>query len=383
MTSFAAISEHVREKPVLLATDISASLGGPNKTMNQFAQAIDAQVISLGATGDKSTAVTYVNTKRFPFFRQYGVPASKNHLLRALAKAKLVSCHVLFRYPPHIVHEVYRKYDVPYWFVPHGILDPYGMNRRASIKKAWMNIWGKKFLRDANKVIFATEREREKALPWLSRTDNTVVIPWGVSRVNVDRATARKIWLERLSIKEPARILLFMARLETMKRPLETIRAFAACSCKELHLVVAGPEENVKIKECAMLAKELGVENRVKIIGPVFDKSEKAHLLNAVDGFISWSWRENFGHSAMEALAAGKPAILSEGHDVIEELKAIKWGWCVDNNDISSLRAAICDFAEMDGSDLASMGHMLMDYFDEKFSPRKLEKSLNNLMDTI
>jgi hypothetical protein len=67
------------------------------------------------------------------------------------------------------------------------------------------------------------------------------------------------------------------------------------------------------------------------------------------DGFVSLSYRENFGYSFAEALAYGLPAIVSSGHDLAHDIvgpyKEFSCGWLLDGDARSQAVAAIREWA--------------------------------------
>ena len=47
-----------------------------------------------------------------------------------------------------------RRHQVPYWFVPHGSLDPWAMNKGSTVKNLYLTLGGKRFLEQSSTVIF-------------------------------------------------------------------------------------------------------------------------------------------------------------------------------------------------------------------------------------
>jgi hypothetical protein len=76
-----------------------------------------------------------------------------------------------------------RKYAVPYWFVPHGILDPWVMQYGRFAKKAYWACGGARFLEHASTVIFSTSLERDKAVSQFE-LPSSEIIHWPVDLVD-------------------------------------------------------------------------------------------------------------------------------------------------------------------------------------------------------
>ena len=165
-------------------------------------------------------------------------------------------------------------------------------------------------MRRAACVVFATEREREKAQPFLRGVESRV-IHWPVEYVDTSmQALARERLRMRHKISHDMKLLLYLGRLHPMKRPLETIEAIGQCADCNLHLLVVGPDSDVLTRaECEQFCIERHIEN-VHFDEPVYGV-EKYDYYMGTDGFINSSHRENFGYTVAEALACGKPVILS------------------------------------------------------------------------
>jgi len=108
---------------------------------------------------------------------------------------------------------------------------------------------------------------------------------------------------ERLGLRPDTRLLLFLGRFGKDEAALETLQAFAAQAVPNVTLVVAGMTETYSRAELAEAAHGARAPN-VMVPGPVYG-AEKAGAFFAADGYISLSWRENFGYTAAEALARG------------------------------------------------------------------------------
>jgi len=317
--------------PLLTGIDLVPSMGGPFKTVRCFQRALGGRVVSFTHPLDMHEAdssITHVRSIGGRLGRLF-LPAAPGQLARAdalLPGVNLMTCHILYRHSAHWVRSRARRLGAPFWVVPHGCLDPYVFTYRAGMKRAWMRLLGRRMLRDASRVIFSTRREMEKARPWLSR-DNARVVRWPVDLADLAaRETARARWRERLDIAADARVLLFLGRLNPMKRPLETVRALAAADAPGVDLIVAGPDGGLTAAVVRDAVREAGVGTRVHALGPVYG-AEKEALMLAADALISLSVRENFNHAAAEAMAAGLPLILSPGNDLANDLEGVGCGW--------------------------------------------------------
>ena len=347
----------------IISLGLFKETGGPTKTIGAFKQALDANLycfcgkaeLSAGSLAvDGACAVEGVST---PILKQlvYSTTRYTQQAEIAVSKSSIISCHSFYRYHALWTNAIARKYNIPYWFVPHGILDPWVMQNSTIQKRLFWATGGRRFLDEAATVIFSTSTEFEKASAQFDLPASEV-IPWPVEFVDCsDRGRRRSGVREKLGIDEEAKILLYFGRLHTMKKPLETIRAFAAGGDENLHLMMLGNEQDVSLKDCYEIARESGVHDRVHLVGPVYG-NEKYDYLLAADAYISLSHRENFNHSAAECLSAGLPLILSRGNDLQGDLveEECTWGLCDDSPETAS--KAVEEFNNLSIEKLQQMG---------------------------
>ncbi|WP_347100778.1 glycosyltransferase [Sagittula stellata] len=315
----------------LLTLGLYPSSGGPAKSIRAFRDALGAEVVSWvdpaelvaqDLIWDRTTVVT---GSAAPVLKQLQIPVngSTTAAERLIAQSRLVSVHSFWRWHNAWIHKVCRRHGVPYWYVPHGSLDPYVFESGATTKRLFMRGVGRTFLRDAATVVYSTEREREKARDIVGH-DRAEVIHWPLADSDFRKrdSSVRAATRARLGIPEQAVTFLYFGRLSPMKRPLDTIRAFSAAETGGAHLIIVGNDFGITAADCRRVAAEAGVANRVHVIGAVYG-AEKYGYLDAADVYMSLSSRENFNYTAAEALASGLVLILSPGNDLAPDLACL------------------------------------------------------------
>lgn len=345
----------------VLALGLYRSSGGPAKSVKAFAAALDAHPVSWVDPIQYAREplvwerTTVVRGRWMPPLRQLLVPRADDAQAaeRLVAASSLVSCHSFWRWHTIWLARVAERHRVPYWFVPHGSLDPFVFSS-GRLAKQWFLAEARPFLSNAAAVVCATRREYEKLAP-LVPTAQPIVLPWPLDDddFRLRDPVARLAERRSLGIPEEAFCLLFFGRLDPMKRPLETIDAVAAAGIDDVHLIMMGNEFGVSRTACVERARQLGIERRVHVVGPRYG-AEKHACVNAADAFISLSHRENFNYTAAECMAAGLPVILSPGNDLAGDLDGTECGALLDTT--GNAPQAIADLCRMSSATRQRLG---------------------------
>ncbi len=372
----------------LVGLDLVPSTGGPSKTIKYFKDALSANVISftnavkLEQEGSAIPGTIHIKQKNNFLGKVFAWP-EKSSTIKAYHTAKqsdLLTCHILWRYSAHWVYYLSRKHDIPYWVILHGCLDPYVFSYRSWVKKIWFILFGRSFLQNASLIICSSQREREK-IKELYYGTNVEVVYWPTTLFNfVDEKATREIVRSNYGIKDNERVLLFLGRLHSIKRPIETIKAFLNASVANTKLLIVGPFESYSKEYIQNFIQiEGGSGANVQILGPLYGK-EKFEIILASDGYISLSLKENFGHTVVEALSAGKPLILTPGIDLSMELSVLNCGWFLSNNSIEQASNAIVEFSKKPQQDLVEMGGRGKSWVLKNLSFQNFQEKLNSFI---
>jgi glycosyltransferase involved in cell wall biosynthesis len=373
-------------KILLTGLSLVPRYGGLPKTMRKFGEALGAKIVSFTSATlpqeelDAFPEVKHIRTGRSKLLDWYawGSPKDRAPAEVAASEADLLSCHVMLRYHAHWVRRMAKRHNIPYWFVPHGQLDPYVYTYRAGIKHLWLKLFGQRLMREAAHVIYSTEQERQKA-EWFYKGDNTRVVHWPVDLIDVsEKAQAREALRSELGLNPEDRVLLYLGRIHSMKNPIKTIELLAESADARVHLLIVGPDGDVSAQECNEKARALGVAEQVHVTGPLYGEDKTRALLGA-DAFISLSHRENFGHTAAESIAAATPVILSPGNDLGPDLMPYDCGFFLEDDSMECAVRAIHDFMAKDNAELEAMGERGRTFVAEKLSFEMFRERLETL----
>lgn len=144
--------------------------------------------------------------------------------------------------------------------------------------------------------------------------------------------------LEHRPANGPRRIL-FLGRLGNRKGTFDLVRAFAALgtSSGDATLVCAG---DGAIAQTSLLARELGIAERVSCPGWLDPAASAAHLATA-DLFVLPSYAEGLPMALLEAMAAGLAVITTPVGGIPEVVHHMENGYLIQAGDIQALSGAL------------------------------------------
>lgn len=154
---------------------------------------------------------------------------------------------------------------------------------------------------------------------------------WSASNGKFDRAAVRASW----GVPENAPVVLYCAKLQPWKKPLDLLESFAKANSRGAYLVFAG--EGPQRTELESRVQSLGIPDRVRVLGFV-NTSQLPSFYNAADLFVLPSAYDPCPLVVPEAMFSGLPVILSDA--VLGRLEMIdvgKSGYLYPSGDIDAL----------------------------------------------
>ena len=199
------------------------------------------------------------------------------------------------------------------------------------------------------------------------------VIPYGFdldARVRQDDSTrARKRAEAR--VDDSAFVIGWAGRLTDVKRPLDLVRAAAAVDGSVL--VLAGDGE--LRAELEALTHELGMEDRVRLLGYVADMGS---WYAAFDAFLLTSANEGAPVVAIEAQSAGVPVVATDAGGTRTVVDDGETGFIVDIGDVSALSDRLRQLRDETGL-RRSLGATGAERMRDKFSIERMADDIDRL----
>ena len=145
------------------------------------------------------------------------------------------------------------------------------------------------------------------------------------------------------------------------------VRAFGEVARRrsDLHLLIAGPDQDGYGAKMRRWIAEEGIADRVTFTGMLLDR-QKYVVLKGADIFVLASRSENFGIAVAEAAACGLPVIISNKVNIWKDLEDAKAA-IVTNCEISEVARGIEKLSQ--NSELReSMGRRGREFVSERYS---------------
>jgi glycosyltransferase involved in cell wall biosynthesis len=172
------------------------------------------------------------------------------------------------------------------------------------LKRLWIACIERRSLRSAAGIQTTSPRELQEFRSFGFDAVDPFLIPHGIDLSELGPATARP---PAPPEGRRARIL-FLGRISWEKGLDRLIPAMRHVSGVEL--VVAGNDESGYTERLKEIARRHGISDRITFTGPVQGR-EKWDLLHSAALLVLPSYSENFGMVALEAMAAGRPVVVT------------------------------------------------------------------------
>jgi len=312
----------------------------------------------------------------------------------------------------HTVRCALRGSGVPYFVFPHGMLDPAfaRLYPFKHIKKQLYWWWREgRALREAAAVCFTSEEERQRARgTFRPYAVNERVVAYGTAKppsAPERQAEMKEVFLEKFPVLRGSDFLLFLGRLHHKKGLHELIEGFAkfremqrASESKPPILVIAGPCSEPKLLRSLMRqADRLGLsqlnlrrdepgegsiletsvsgESARLIWLPMLGDDLKWGALLASEAFVLSSHQENFGIAVAEALACGRPVLISDKVNIWREIAESRAG-LVASDTVEGIVDLLTRWSALAPAERAEMSAAAVECFERNFEISRAAESL-------
>ena len=301
-------------------------------------------------------------------------------------------------------HRHAREFDLIYvasnWgypFVPacrsaQAARTPYVITPRASFKRnTWEGRFAKKLcyhwlverrlINRAAAVHYTTALERNDSL-WLKLRPPDFIIPNPVDLAEFEQLPPRGLFRAKYGIPSDREVILYLGRVEPAKGLDIALESFAkvAMTNPKANLVIAGPEEDNYRRVLDRMIVALNIVKRVLLTG-LLDARTRLEALFDTDVFILTSYSENLGMSAVEAMAAGVPVLVSDRVGLADDIQHEQMGVVVPL-DVEAIARHLRELLNSpDQRQL--MGRRAAQIVREKYAPRPVAEAMRDKFQQI
>jgi glycosyltransferase involved in cell wall biosynthesis len=224
--------------------------------------------------------------------------------------------------------------------------------------------------RVATQVIVPSSGSRDLLLSLGLPSDRVTLTPYTVDNdwwleqsAGVDRTAVRTYW----GAKTKDLVILFSAKLQSWKRPLDLLHAFAKADPSNALLVFAG--EGPLRSQLEREAAGLGLASRVRFLGFV-NQSQMPSVYTASDFMVLPSAYDAFGVVVNEAMLCGCPVAVSDrvgaGRDLVAPVCGDFIFSCGDTDALAGILRRACGNPDK----LAALGRLARQHL-KNWSPKE------------
>jgi glycosyltransferase involved in cell wall biosynthesis len=341
-----------------------------------------------------------------------------------LARFDAVILHGLWQWPVQAIMQAFKKLKAnpppatryPLLFImPHGMLDPWFQRDKSRRLKAIRNsiywwLFERHAVNSADALLFTCEEELRLARTTFGgyRPKREINIGYGIEDPPVFESRMRDAFQAKCVELGNNPYLLFLGRIHPKKGVDLMICAYAeVLKTNKLettfpHLVIAGPgwdtsygrqmRELVDIANAEILPENCKLKTvnspRIHAVG-MLDGDSKWGAFYGCEAFVLPSHQENFGISAVEALACDKPVLISNKVNIWREIQKYKSG-IVANDNLNGTKMLFESFFKIQNTiskeenSICSDGRLFisnpMECFRKEFKVAHFALNLNNLI---
>ncbi|MHB8624644.1 MAG: glycosyltransferase [Aggregatilineales bacterium] len=253
-------------------------------------------------------------------------------LYQQVREYDFVHAHAVFSFAPLVAAFWASRQGIPYAITTHGVLLSWGLHaRRARAKQISFRHLERPLLNRAAFVHVTSNREAQE-LRNLEIRSQIEVIYLGIDMRYFGKVLSDNFIDYNPHLKKQTTFL-FIGRFDPIKGLDLLLPAFARAQQKAPHimLALAGDGSDDYKAWLNAVIKQLGIEQHVLFLG-FLTGDAKWRALQSCDVFVLPSYSESFGVAVVEAMAAGKPVIISDQVAIQDTILAAQAGLVVTCN---------------------------------------------------
>lgn len=256
-----------------------------------------------------------------------------------IARFDVLIIHGLWLYNSYGTYSFWKKYKTrntiypKLYVMPHGMLDPYFQRAKDRRLKAirnwffWKLIEGR-VVNNADGILFTCQQElllaKKTFSPYHPRKE--LNIGYGILPPPLFKEQMKQAFQDKCPTWDGRSFILFLSRIHQKKGVDLLISAYLSLKKQQQNLpplVVAGPGLDTPYGQRIQAMAE--GENDILFPGMLTGDAKWGAFYNS-EAFILPSHQENFGIAIVEAMASGKPVLISDQVNIWREIEQNKAG---------------------------------------------------------
>jgi glycosyltransferase involved in cell wall biosynthesis len=240
------------------------------------------------------------------------------------SRAEIIHAHSLWLRPLHYAHQAARLNHARLVIAPRGMMSRWAWNHHRN-RKRFAGAFIHPGALAAAAGWHATSTEEADDIRRLGFRQPVCLAPNGITLPTAEGLIAAgAVWRERCPATAKRPVALFYSRFHRKKRLRELVHLWLAAPRGDWFLLLVGVPEEYSVAEVQSWIIAAKATDRIA----VFDGTDLPAPYAVASLFLLPSHSENFGLVIAEALAAGVPAVVTDGTPWAS-LNTDDRGWCV------------------------------------------------------
>ena len=272
-------------------------------------------------------------------------------------------------------HKYAKKNNIPYVLQAHGSVLPFF--QKEQLKNIFDRLWGFKILNNASRVFALTDVEKQQYLKMGIDENRIEIVPLGINLDEYSKLPEKGLFKSKYDISYDEKLILFLGRIHEIKGLDLLIKSLNQLKYDNVKLAIVGGDYGY-LDTVKKLINKFKLDKKIIFTG-VLTGNDKYSALTDCDIFVMPSRYESFTTSGLEAMACGKPLVLTKNNHIYD--------W-VDNN-----VGLCCEFDENELSDCFNKllnDEQICEEFGrngkklvyEKYNWNTIEKQIENIYKT-
>lgn len=289
--------------------------------------------------------------------------------LDSLKNAHLFHLHGVYTYSQYAASKIGIKNSIPYIVSPHGMLEPWILNKNPLKKKVYLKLILNKVLKNAKYLHAITPLEKENLFK-LTRHKKIIEIPNLIDFNKVPKNT---------EYNPNEDYFIFVGRLDSKKGLELLIKAFNSVKNKPISLKIIGTKNEYSDK-LESLVSQLNLTNKISFLGGVFGNDKYKYIANS-RAMITPSYSEAIGMVNLEGAACRVPVITTFKTGLNKEWNSN--GGVLINPSSNELEFALAEAVTWNEFERKDRGNKLCEFVFNNYSWQKKGSLWNELYNQV